>query len=245
MTKRRKRSTSKGCPEPLNTMIDLAGAAAMGAFAKHKLKRDYAKGQGEESAKAAMMVYGMGSLRRGSEGLISLGGLHGISSALKDIKKGGQERGTHTPVFEDWTYKAHDNRYAWRLNCQDGREYGIDPEDYETREEYHKAIQNAKMKREKKSRDEKLEQSETGTLHVQADETGIFFCRVSLLSNGKTEYFRTTDQTLGCGDVVIVPDGDGTTEGVVISIERYSPDTCPQTWEEMREILGRGLSQGK
>ena len=33
-----------------------------------------------------------------------------------------------------------DNRYAWRLNCEDGSAYGIDPNDYETRDEYNEAL---------------------------------------------------------------------------------------------------------
>lgn len=68
-------------------MIDLIGAVAMGAFAKHKIKRDYAKGEGDDSLKAAMMVYGMGAMRHGSEGLVSLGGLLGVIVRLKIFKK--------------------------------------------------------------------------------------------------------------------------------------------------------------
>ncbi len=97
MAKRRKKPSSKGCPEPLNTMIDLAGAAAMGAFTKHKIKRDYAKGQSQDSIEAAMMVYGMGAFRRGSAGLMSLGGLYGVNSAIKDIERSEQARRLRTP----------------------------------------------------------------------------------------------------------------------------------------------------
>ena len=88
MAKRKKSYSATKCPEPLNTMIDLAGALAMGAFAKHQIKKDFRRGQGAESVKAATMVYGMGAMRRGSEGLISLGGLYGVNSAIRDIEKG-------------------------------------------------------------------------------------------------------------------------------------------------------------
>ena len=37
-----------------------------------------------------------------------------------------------------------DNRYAWRLNCEDGSAYGIDPNDYETRDEYNEALSREK-----------------------------------------------------------------------------------------------------
>lgn len=33
-------------------------------------------------------------------------------------------------------YSAKHTRYAWRLNCEDGSDYGIDPADYETRTKY-------------------------------------------------------------------------------------------------------------
>ncbi|MCD8181483.1 MAG: hypothetical protein LUF26_08415 [Firmicutes bacterium] len=39
---------------------------------------------------------------------------------------------------------TNDNRYTWRLNCEEGSTYGISPEDYETREEYNKALHNEK-----------------------------------------------------------------------------------------------------
>ena len=41
-------------------------------------------------------------------------------------------------------YAPKNNKYAWRLNCEDGSEYGISPEDYETRDEYHEALHQEK-----------------------------------------------------------------------------------------------------
>ncbi len=71
MVKRRKKSSSNDL-EPLNGMIDLMGAAAMGAFTRYKVKSDYKKGCGEESIKAVTMVYGMNAMRRGSTGTLAL-----------------------------------------------------------------------------------------------------------------------------------------------------------------------------
>ncbi|MCD8174812.1 MAG: hypothetical protein LUD41_02560 [Phascolarctobacterium sp.] len=54
------------------------------------------------------------------------------------------------PVAEDMLFAAmttmeeNDNRYAWRLNCEDGSEYGVSPEDYETRDEYNEALRAEK-----------------------------------------------------------------------------------------------------
>lgn len=246
MAKRRKKSSSKGCPEPLNTMIDLAGAAAMGAFAKHKIKRIYAKGQAKESIEAATMVYGMGAFRRGSAGLMSLGGLYGVNSAIKDIEKSEQAGKRRTSEYDDRIdlsfYKTNDNRYAWRLNCEDGSDYGVYPENYETRDEYNEALRKAKENYEETDDAGDLEQPDTVELDTEAaapePARDVYFCRVSLLSNGKTEYFRTDDQTIKRGDIVTVPDGEGTTTGVVVSIDRYSPSTYPQPLEDTKEIIG-------
>lgn len=251
MAKRRKKSSSKGCPEPLNTMIDLAGAAAMGAFAKHKIKRDYAKGQGKESIEAAMMVYGMGAFRRGSAGLMSLGGLYGVNSAIKDIERSEQARRLRTPVYDDGIdlsfYKTNDNRYAWRLNCEDGSDFGVYPENYETRDEYNEALREAKEDYGETEDAGDYEQPDMVKLDTEdaASElaTEVYFCRVSLLSNGKTEYFRTIDQTIKRGDIVTVPDGDSTTTGVVVSIEHFSPGAYPQPLGETAEIIGRVSEQ--
>ena len=84
MAKRRK--SSRGS-DPLDTIVDLAGAVTMGLYARHKIKKDFEKGQGEESAKAGSMVLGYGAMRGGSRGLISLGGLIGLNSGLKSIER--------------------------------------------------------------------------------------------------------------------------------------------------------------
>lgn len=36
------------------------------------------------------------------------------------------------------------NRYEWRDYCEDGTKFGVDPEDYETEEEYNEALKKAK-----------------------------------------------------------------------------------------------------
>ncbi len=43
------------------------------------------------------------------------------------------------PIFDD-DYDDH----SWRQFCEDGSEYGIDPEDYETEEDYNEALEEAK-----------------------------------------------------------------------------------------------------
>ena len=40
MSARKKQSK---CPEPINTLLDLAGAVTLGLYAKNKIKRDFGK----------------------------------------------------------------------------------------------------------------------------------------------------------------------------------------------------------
>lgn len=249
MAKGRKRSSS-GYPDPISGALSLLGAVAMGAYARHKVKRDYAKGEGEDSVKAAMAVFGPGSFRRGTAGAVSLGGLFGVNSAIKDINKSAArpvskprapryDGGPDLSVYN----KTNDNRYAWRLNCEDGSAYGIDPGNYETREAYNGALRDAKegYVGAVDFGDHKQANNAEPEAKVNASEptSKVYFCRISLLTNGKTEYFRTDDQTIKRGDVVTVPDGKSTATGVVVSIDRCSPSTYPQPLEKTPQIIGR------
>ena len=152
MAKKHSTRKSSKCPEPINTLLDLAGAAALRAYVKHKVKKDYAKGEGEASAKTATMVFGAGSMRRGSAGIINLGGLMGLNSALKDIEN--MNKSEHASIAQpfvdhisseqiDVSAKAVP-KYTWRLYCEDGTQYGLSPLDYETADEYDEALQSAK-----------------------------------------------------------------------------------------------------
>lgn len=153
MPKRKSLNKSTGCPEPINTLLDIAGAAAMGTYAKHKIKKDYARGEGEASAKAASIVLGMGAMRSGSEGLVNLGGLIGINSAIKDIEKAevSRQQNMSIPASVHHYSEPHASeakvvpKFAWRQYCEDGSPYGISPFDYQTADDYDEALQAAKL----------------------------------------------------------------------------------------------------
>lgn len=156
MSKRRKRSRQrKGqCPEPINTMIDLAGATAMGLYVNHKIKKDFRNGCGEESAKAATAVYGIGAMREGSKGMISLGGLVGLNAALNSVQNQKTQQtgsGHSTPYISPIeppspAIKHPAKAGIWREHCEDGTEYGLDPLDFEAADDYEAALQEAKDK---------------------------------------------------------------------------------------------------
>lgn len=222
MAKRKKSYSATKCPEPLNTMIDLAGALAMGAFAKHQIKKDYRRSQGTESAKVATMVYGMGVMRRGSEGMISLGGLYGVNSAIRDIEKSEDAARRRIQAYDDGAdfppYKTNDNRYAWRLNCEDGLPYGVSPLDYETREAYNRALSLAKGDQSEERHQETV--SKAPAAETPFRESPLLCCRVSRLDNGANEYYLTDVETIKIGDRITVSTDAGTSEGIVIGVKK-------------------------
>ena len=115
---------------------------------------------------------------------------------------------------------ALDNRYAWRLNCEDGSAYGIRPEDYETRAAYNAALASAKS-----ASGLGHVRSKAGAGHGPTDAgqdsytPASLVCRVSLLSNGKTETFRLGDPAIKVGDVISVTVDGKADQGVVVAIE--------------------------
>lgn len=84
--------------------LDLAGAAVLSAYTRHKILKDYGRGEGEDSAKAAMLVHGAGALRHGSDGLISLGGMYGVNVRSQQRIKSNRETRT---VRNDWGESCH------------------------------------------------------------------------------------------------------------------------------------------
>lgn len=150
MAKRRKYRKSS-CPDPINAFLDIAGAATLGLYVKHKVKKDFEAGCGEESAKAAAAVFGFGSMKRGSQGTINLGGLIGLNSALKDIERQSitSYQSDHPPFVSPIEKQAaiqHPVRTGiWRERCEDGSAYGISPEDYDNADGYEDALRLAKQ----------------------------------------------------------------------------------------------------
>lgn len=147
MAKRRKKKSSK-CPEPFNTLIDLAAGLTMGAIADHMEKKYHYTKKGKINP-YAVSAFGLASGRmKSTEDILRTGAFLGAMGSF-DVDTSDPDA-PHSYILDDPIFydipeaKVNDNRYAWRLNCEDGSEYGIYAEDYETREEYHDAIHREK-----------------------------------------------------------------------------------------------------
>ena len=151
MAKRRKYKKRSKCPEPFNTLLDIAGGIAMNAIANKMEKKHHYSQKGKINPyKVSAFKIGTGGFNS-TEDIVRTGaflGAIGSFDAEKDTSYPKQKMINVTPedpIFNQIKYSsAINNKYAWRLNCQDGSEYGVDPYDYETREEYNEALEEAK-----------------------------------------------------------------------------------------------------
>ena len=148
MAKRRKKKKSSKCPEPFNTLIDIAAGLTMGAIADRMEKKYHYTKKGKINP-YAVSAFGLASGRmKSTEDILHTGAFLGAMGSF-DVDTSDPDA-PHSYILDDPIFydipeaKVNDNRYAWRLNCEDGSEYGVFPEDYETREEYHEAIHREK-----------------------------------------------------------------------------------------------------
>ena len=232
MAKKRKKSSSFGLGI-LDGLIDLAGGAAMNAVANH-VEQKY-----HYSAKGKINPYRVSAI-----GIAS-----GRMKTTKDIMRTGAYLGakgsfdvTTDPPEKDWNdyddsiilsddsllnaisdTVEHDNRYAWRLNCEPGWQYGIDPEDFETREEYNLALEDARLLAEQydDEPDDSLPEQSVSSAPQQKDTDSIgALCSVSRLDNGKTETHWIDRPGIQVGDIVEFLEEYQLVHGVVVAIKK-------------------------
>lgn len=160
------KKTSKSV-DPIGFFIDIAGAATLGLYANYKVKKDFREGCGEESAMAATTVFGLGTLSNGSRGIMSLGGLIGVNSALKSIDRDQKKLSSYNHIpFESPIEKSsaisHPLREGlWRNFCVDGSVYGISPEDYNNADDYEDALYEARRR---------IDSNETENINIGSQE---------------------------------------------------------------------------
>lgn len=189
-------------------------------------------------------AFGIASGRmKSTEDIIRLGGVMGAMGAFDD-----DAQFPASSAYEPWEFddigasdiKVNKNRYAWRLNCEDGNEYGINPEDYETREEYTAALNDAKAGHTTEA-DEFLDSDAACASAATETETDdmkeYIFCRVSRLDNGSNEYYLSATSEVRIGSIVSVPTQSGVVSAVVLSVERHTRLTAPQPPENSEFLI--------
>ncbi len=97
--------------------------------------------------KAAGMAAGMGNFSFSDQ--VTLGAMLGSQGAFDDDSTSDFDDNFDDGFDDDLDFSYLDNvgtsQYEWRETCEDGSEYLVFPEDYETEEEYMEALEEAKL----------------------------------------------------------------------------------------------------
>ena len=121
---KKKRSKKRERIPVIDTLIDLAGAMTLDYLAaKRRQKNGTKRSKKIDPYAATGAAMGMG-LIKDTDDIIKFGGVLGAMGAF--------DSDDDLPISTAAYMAPRDNRYAWRLNCEDGSAYGIDPNDYET-----------------------------------------------------------------------------------------------------------------
>ena len=247
MAKKRRKKSSK-CPEPFNTLIDLAAGATMNAIAnKMEEKHHYRKRGVPNPYRASAIGLSTGRLRK-TEDIIRLGGFLGAMGSFDPDYTDtdyhyspSSSIGYH--IDEPWEFddmnvsvSTNNNKYAWRLNCEDGSAYGIYPENYETRQAYNLALTNAKNTKTSICNDSDNAEEINETLEIEVQEK-YTYCKISRIDNGKNDYYFSGDLELRVGDFVLVPTEVGQSKAIVIQISSYATDEVPKPVEATETII--------
>ncbi|MCD8237764.1 MAG: hypothetical protein LUC92_00260, partial [Clostridiales bacterium] len=158
-----------------------------------------------------------------------------------------------------YQYTRH---YVWRSSCADGTPYNIDPLNYRTEEVYNMAIENMKHRwrqsylRESRKYQLELNDYETAEEYKAArdrriaelndpalvyDKTVYTYCGVAFEGSDRLYHYRTEDNSLTVGDMVVVPVGNKGEEAVVEiqTVEKHRRKTAPYPVESTKLIKGR------
>lgn len=234
---RRKKSSRKSskCPEPINTMIDLAAGLTMGAVASHMEKKYHYSKKGKINPYTVSAIGLATGKMKSTRDILRTGAVLGAIGSFDveaDAAPSYKPYVPEDPVFSQIREtKVNDNRYAWRLNCEDGSAYGISPYDYETRAAYNQALANT---RKNSSATEVVSAPETVDIAREVQKS-YQYVRVSRLDNGANQYYLAGDIPVKIGDTVTVPTENGTARGIVIGVEERTEEPG-----ELQYILDEG-----
>lgn len=142
-------------------------------------------------------------------------------------------------------------KYGWRTwqwNIDGAEKYGLDITAYETPEEFGAVLDEKRrqeretdaVKRAKEKAEEKRRMAASDP-KAEADMAVYTFCGVMFAGGNTVYYYRTDDDSINIGDMVIVPVGEDERElaAEVVSIERHRRKTAPYPVDMAKFILRR------
>ena len=129
----------------------------------------------------------------------------------------------------------YSRKYAWRTTCEDGSEYGLNPLNYETVEEYNEALKKKRAKDREARRIPNLQDDPLAT----TDKTIYTFCSVVFPSSHQPYTYLTGEIEVKIGDTVVVPVGSKDKKAIatVVSISQHMRMTAPYPVEKTKKII--------
>lgn len=144
-------------------------------------------------------------------------------------------------VEDECEQYAFTRKNAWRKKVPNGKEYGLDPLYYDTEQEYLEALRDEAKEARHQEPEERLQQSvKAVTVQEQTDDKSIYtYCGVLLSFSPRPYFFRTDNDSIKIGDMVIVPVGEHEKEmkGEVVSVGQYSRLGVPYPIEKTKSII--------
>ena len=133
---------------------------------------------------------------------------------------------------------AYTRKNAWRKTVPNGEEYGLDPVDFDTEQEYLDAL-NAENKDSCQPETDEILNEQEKIEEYESDKTVYRYCGVLLPFSSRPYSFRTDDNSIKIGDTVIVPVGENDKEmkGRVVSIGQYLRLSAPYPVEKTKLII--------
>lgn len=219
----------------IDTLIDIAEAATLDYVAhKYRQKRG-GKRSKIDPYEATGFAMGLGMIDN-TEDLLRFGGMLGAMGAFDDDDEDYEytSPSSHRTYKTDISmFKSNDNRYAWRMNCEDGSEYGIYPEQYETKAEYVSALERVKVPHEVPINGKQI----TVNDEVSEPQEKYTYCKISRIDNGKNDYYLAGELELCVGDFVLVPTEVGQSKAIVIQITEHIASEVPKPLTSTETII--------
>lgn len=141
----------------------------------------------------------------------------------------------------DQTAPTVDNSYSydWRESFDKIENYGINPKDFENKEDFIHARATAAVVKSAELRANAARTSIVINEETLSDKTEYIYCGVMYEGNDFTYHYLADDESIKIGDTVIVPVGSTNEEttATVVSVGKYLRVAAPYPVEKTKKII--------
>ncbi len=140
---------------------------------------------------------------------------------------------------QEYNQAIYDEKYAWRSWASyDGNKYGIDPMTFECEDDFDAAVEEARVIALQKKRAAQPSRKNYSEPMDQTDKNVYTFCGVMFEGSNTLYYYRTNDDTIAVGDLVVVPTGRDRKDVVVevLTVQKHRRATAPYPVDRTRFI---------